>query len=662
MTISSDVNRNNYTGNGSANTYSYTFRIFDEDNLTVTVKNTSDVETTLTKTTDYTVTGVGESGGGTIVLVNASQAWLTGANLTTDFIISVRRVRPLTQGTDIRNQGSFFPETHEDVFDKLVMNDQQQQDEIDRSIKLPESIDPSAFDASLPAALAGSVSVAIITNATGDGLAVGPSSSAISGANASAIAAAASETNAGISETNAAASAAVAQNAAASVIWNDVVFLTNADSPYTVTNSQRGKLLAVDCTSGAVTINLPSIAALDLDSPFVLGIKKTDGSGNGITINGDGTDEIDGLTSKTISVAQSGATLIPDTDPTPDAWTSSDFGASAGNLTVDAFSGDSSTTGFTLSVDPGSENNTFVYIDGVYQEKDTYSVSGTTLTFSSAPPTGTSNIEAVSGTLLSIGVPSDATVTTAKIVDANVTKVKLADGAIANDDVNSETASFTVAVTETMNLVSTAAGAVTATLPTAVGNSGLRMFFKKTTDDVNALTIDGNASETINSIASIIVPKFNNWIELISDGSNWHIINENREIRSESKNSSGSAVTAATERIDWTVVEDICSLWSTIDNGADRLTAKEAGTYYFRGNVAMTTNNSNRMYMFLNNDTGYTRLLFDAATYANADHLPVDQIIYLNVGDYVDFRFSDTATLDTSAGNTDHWLEVIKIK
>ena len=51
---------------------------------------------------------------------------------------------------------------------------------------------------------------------------------------------------------------------------------------------------------------------------------------------------------------------------------------------------DGSDTTFTLSLNPTHENNTQVYIDGVYQFKNTYSVSGTTLTFSTAPPNGSS--------------------------------------------------------------------------------------------------------------------------------------------------------------------------------------------------------------------------------------------------------------------------------
>ncbi len=60
-----------------------------------------------------------------------------------------------------------------------------------------------------------------------------------------------------------------------------------------------------------------------------------------------------------------------------------------GSVTIDTFSGNNSTTAFTLSLDPGDENNTRVFIDGVYQSKSNYTVSGTTLTFSSAPPSGT---------------------------------------------------------------------------------------------------------------------------------------------------------------------------------------------------------------------------------------------------------------------------------
>lgn len=56
------------------------------------------------------------------------------------------------------------------------------------------------------------------------------------------------------------------------------------------------------------------------------------------------------------------------------------------DVDVDTMTGDGSTTTLTLSTAPASEDNTQVYLDGVYQNKSTYSVSGTTLTFSTAPP------------------------------------------------------------------------------------------------------------------------------------------------------------------------------------------------------------------------------------------------------------------------------------
>lgn len=200
MSIASTTNRNTYTGNGSVSSYDYTYRIFEGTDLLVTVKDTDDVETTLTITTDYTVDGVGDLSGGSIQLVDSGQAWLDGdGDLLTGYIITIRRVVPITQETDIRNQGEFFPEIHEDQFDRSIMIAQQQQDEIDRSMKLSETTDPADFDTALPAALVGAVSTAVVTNSTGDGFAVGPTTTEISNAEGYAIAADASATAAAAS-------------------------------------------------------------------------------------------------------------------------------------------------------------------------------------------------------------------------------------------------------------------------------------------------------------------------------------------------------------------------------------------------------------------------------------------------------------------------------
>ena len=61
---------------------------------------------------------------------------------------------------------------------------------------------------------------------------------------------------------------------------------------------------------------------------------------------------------------------------------------------TDTFTGDGNEVDFTASKDVTDENVTQVYIDGVYQSKDNYTTSGTTITFSTAPPSG-SAIEVV---------------------------------------------------------------------------------------------------------------------------------------------------------------------------------------------------------------------------------------------------------------------------
>lgn len=62
-------------------------------------------------------------------------------------------------------------------------------------------------------------------------------------------------------------------------------------------------------------------------------------------------------------------------------------------INVESFDGDGSTVAFNLSNTIANENNLQIFIDGVYQSKSNYSTSGTALTFSTAPATGTGNIE-----------------------------------------------------------------------------------------------------------------------------------------------------------------------------------------------------------------------------------------------------------------------------
>ena len=75
---------------------------------------------------------------------------------------------------------------------------------------------------------------------------------------------------------------------------------------------------------------------------------------------------------------------------------------------TDSFSGNGSTTAFTMSVAPANTASVLVAVSGVLQDPSTYSVSGLTLTFTGAPPSGTSNISA-----RYLGIPASGVTTTA---------------------------------------------------------------------------------------------------------------------------------------------------------------------------------------------------------------------------------------------------------
>ena len=83
---------------------------------------------------------------------------------------------------------------------------------------------------------------------------------------------------------------------------------------------------------------------------------------------------------------------------------------------VETFTGNGTAYSYTLSVAPPNENYLQVFWDGVYQNHDQYTVSGTTLDFGSGNvPANATAIEVVYPSINGIGTPSDATVTPAKL-------------------------------------------------------------------------------------------------------------------------------------------------------------------------------------------------------------------------------------------------------
>ena len=112
------------------------------------------------------------------------------------------------------------------------------------------------------------------------------------------------------------------------------------------------------------------------------------------------------LTSKTSATASASSAAASATSA---AASESQVIATAASVTpsITNFSGDGVTTAFTLYYSVSDKNRIDVFISGVYQQKSKFSVtSGTTLTFVSAPASGTNNIEVKTAANLAYAVPS----------------------------------------------------------------------------------------------------------------------------------------------------------------------------------------------------------------------------------------------------------------
>jgi hypothetical protein len=129
MTISSTTVKNSYSGDSSTTTFSYTFKIFQDSDIQVIIRSSTGTETTKTITTHYTVTGAGNSGGGSVIF--------TSGNIpVTGQTVVLRRNIPQTQAIDYIANDPFPAESHEEGLDRATMSIQQLQEEVTRSIKL----------------------------------------------------------------------------------------------------------------------------------------------------------------------------------------------------------------------------------------------------------------------------------------------------------------------------------------------------------------------------------------------------------------------------------------------------------------------------------------------------------------------------------------------
>lgn len=498
MTVPSDVIRNEYTGNGVATAFDFDFPIPEETDLLVSIADDTGVDVSIdfVLNTDYTITINDDDSGGTVTFTPA---------LPDDYLLVLTPNLDITQNQSISNQGGFFPEIVEDSLDRLTVICKQQQEQIDRCIKIdiisqgdPEtyledtqaaavqaaasSIDAGqhATTASRWAKLTGATVVDVDTGvdsleysakeyALGTTAAVGGSSkdwaqktsAAVTGSSYSAkehaigtqtrgqanggsakdwavytggtvdnteYSAKKYAQDSGTSAANALVSELAAAASAASGMYDGV---QNKSANYTVVAADEGDLFRVNTSVGNVTINLGTIATL---GDFKIAVAKITGDANTVTIARGGSDTINGGTNYVLDAQYENVTLISKSGTTE--WFAIGGGASASQFgNPDVFSGTGAQTDFTLSRDPGTENNLLVIISGLVQQRGTYSVLGIILTFSFAPPSGSGNIEVsfLGGVALDIGTPSDSSVTFSKVASGAVASQAEAEAGTASN-------------------------------------------------------------------------------------------------------------------------------------------------------------------------------------------------------------------------------------
>ena len=211
----------------------------------------------------------------------------------------------------------------------------------------------------------------------------------------------------------------------------------SAAASYTLTlpnNDGNANQVLTTNGSGVLSWSTPSSGG----STTLLGLTDVgaDGtSGQVLTTNGSGAFTFTTVSGGSYNDASVDAHLNRSTASSGEvlSWNGSDYdwvaqsgggGGINGSYSTNIFTATSGQTAFTLSNSVSNENNLMVFVDGVFQAQNTYSTSGTTLTFA----TGIVLNRVVTVYHIETATtvtPSDNTVSTAKIVDDAVTSAKL---------------------------------------------------------------------------------------------------------------------------------------------------------------------------------------------------------------------------------------------
>lgn len=406
-----------FTGNGTQNSWPFTFKVFAASDIKVTIADTTGAETVLTLGTHYTVS------------VNANQDTSPGGTvtylLTDDYKLTITGNISYDQPLDIPGGGNFNPVAFENQLDRMVMQTQQLAEQMVRAVKVPVTDDGTGeLSGDLAQGILALSPIADdISTVAGDILAVENVSTHMTAVSA-----------VGGNITNVNTVAGISSNVT-SVAGN----ATNINAVAAKT-TQITQVAAVDdevAVVAGIASNVTAVAGIAADIPTVAdnladitnfadvyqGPKAADP-----TLRNDGSPLFVGdlyfRTTTNNMRAYGSAGWV-------DAGT-----ATPVTITPQTFNGNGSTTAFTLSAAPAFEAACDVYVSGVHQVVDVdYNIAGTTLTFVTAPPSGTGNIAVKILSAYAGGVTNDGSVTTLKLADDAVTAEKIAAGAVGTSEI-----------------------------------------------------------------------------------------------------------------------------------------------------------------------------------------------------------------------------------
>ena len=279
MTLTTTSNADRHAAAEEQTVFAYTFRVDRHAHMEVSVDGA-------VRGGGYAISNVGHDTGGNVTFATAPRRAGEAARTVT-----LRRVVPLVQNTNLPTQGALDTGALEAEVDRATMRDQQLDEAIRRTLKLP--VDSTLTDVG-PPGLEGNAGRFLGVNATEDGV--------FWGAPAAAGAAASAFIETLLDDSDAAAALRTLRAFLAGTARRSAAFA--------VAPEERGVLFLCDAGAAGYAATLP--AAASAGDGFAAGFRKTDGGAHAIAITAAGGDDVDGLPDLKLRYRGATAVLVSD--------------------------------------------------------------------------------------------------------------------------------------------------------------------------------------------------------------------------------------------------------------------------------------------------------------------------------------------------------------